>query len=179
MGNTRRSKFARPARSGGGLSVRASERSKIALRSPEALLSAASGVHASSACSAARKRWYKLAMRDLNSTKATVLVREAETPMFKRYVEIADSPDACGERVQIENALDDLSALKHLKDTPNHLLSTYPSFDPNQQHLFTTTAWLDMAILNFDATRVKPSSGNRQRCWLLETELEQRLARYR
>jgi formylmethanofuran:tetrahydromethanopterin formyltransferase len=111
----------------GCLFVRASEaRSRRASRSPEALLSAASGVHASSACSAARKRWYKLAMRELNSTKATVLVREAETAMFKRYVEIADSPDACGERVQIENALDDLSALKHLKDTPKPLTLDVP-----------------------------------------------------
>jgi hypothetical protein len=62
-------------------------------------------------------RWklsYKLAMRELNPAKATTLVRQAETAMFKRYMEIADSPDAYGERVQMENALDDLSAVKAL-----------------------------------------------------------------
>jgi hypothetical protein len=53
-------------------------------------------------------------MSELNSAKATVLVREAETAMLKRYVEIADSRNAGDERVQIENALDDLSALKAL-----------------------------------------------------------------
>jgi hypothetical protein len=56
-------------------------------------------------------------MRELSSAKAMVLVREAKTAMFKRCVEIADSPDVCGERIQIENALDDLSAVKALSLT--------------------------------------------------------------
>jgi hypothetical protein len=43
--------------------------------------------------------------------------REAKTAMFKRCVEIADSPDVCDERIQIENALDDLSAVKALSLT--------------------------------------------------------------
>ena len=50
-------------------------------------------------------------MSELHPSSAKALVREAEITMFKRYVEIADSPDGDDERVQIQNALDDLWAV--------------------------------------------------------------------
>jgi hypothetical protein len=50
-------------------------------------------------------------MSELHPSSAKAVVREAEITMFKRYVEIAASPDGEDERVQIQNALDDLWAV--------------------------------------------------------------------
>ena len=58
-----------------------------------------------------RQSWGK-AMRELDTAKFALAVTEAETDIFRRYQEIAGSPDHVEERMQMSAALDDLLAAK-------------------------------------------------------------------
>jgi hypothetical protein len=58
------------------------------------------------------KRSWGRAMRELDTDKFAQIVTEAEAAMFRRYQEIADSPDHVDERMQMADALDDLHAVK-------------------------------------------------------------------
>jgi hypothetical protein len=52
------------------------------------------------------------AMRELDTAKFALAVTAAETHMFRRYQDIAGSPDHVEERMQMSAALDDLLAAK-------------------------------------------------------------------
>jgi len=52
------------------------------------------------------------AMCERNAAQFALLVTKAETAMFRRYQEIADSPAYSEERIQMASALDDLAAVK-------------------------------------------------------------------
>jgi hypothetical protein len=58
------------------------------------------------------KRSWGKAMRELDTHKFALMVTDAEAAMFRRYQEIADSPEHCDERVQMADALDDLRTVK-------------------------------------------------------------------
>ena len=58
------------------------------------------------------KSAYRNAMCELNPANVPLLVATAETTMFLRYQQIADSSVHREERVQMANALNDLHALK-------------------------------------------------------------------
>jgi Tfp pilus assembly protein PilW len=58
------------------------------------------------------KEPYKKAMRELDKIKLSVAVMNAETSMFRRYQQIADSSGHCDERLQMAAALEDLMARK-------------------------------------------------------------------
>lgn len=58
-----------------------------------------------------KESWEK-AMRELDTAKFALAVTEAETDMFRRYQEIADSPAHVDERLQMADALDNLLAVK-------------------------------------------------------------------
>lgn len=58
------------------------------------------------------KLFWGKAMREPNAAKLAPLVTQAENAMFRRYQEIADSPDGRDERMQMALALNDLRAVK-------------------------------------------------------------------
>lgn len=58
------------------------------------------------------KQSWGRAMGEMDTAKFALAVTEAETHMFRRYQEIAGSPDHIEERMQMSAALDDLLAAK-------------------------------------------------------------------